>query len=210
MSTALPPIYEHVHIYQAVKEEKNVLHFFADRCGGQNNNRMVIIALHEIFIENSIEELSLNFLVSGHSQNENDNAHSVIEAAARKHTIYPVAQWEVAIQFVFKKTLEEVNSLKYNDVMNFQSQEDFPEYANILSDKVHKNDIVLPNKESKVYWLKLMMIKFTKNNTDQMMFKYHYSNEEWKFTTIYKPSKTHKMGKRKLRNQGKFQFSSFL
>ena len=72
MSTALPPIYEHVHIYQAVKEEKNVLHFFADRCGGQNNNRMVIIALHEIFIKNSIEELSLNFLVSGQSQNENE------------------------------------------------------------------------------------------------------------------------------------------
>ena len=26
---------------QAVKAEKNILHFFADRCGGQNNNRMV-------------------------------------------------------------------------------------------------------------------------------------------------------------------------
>ena len=29
-----------------------------------------------------------------------------------------------------------------------------------------------------------MMIKHGKNNTDQTMFKNHYGNEEWKFTTI--------------------------
>ena len=158
---------------------------------------MVIIALHEIFIKNSIEELSLNYLVSGHSQNENDNGYSVIEAAAWTHTIYTVAQWETAIQFAFKKNPVEINSLKYNDVINFQSQEAFPEYADILSDKVQKNNIVLPNKESKVFWSMLKMIKFSENITDQMMFKYHYSDEGWKFPTIYKLSKTCKMGMKK-------------
>ena len=116
------------------------------------------------------------------------NAYSVIEAAARKRKNYTVAQWETAIQFAFKKNPAEVDSLKYN-VINFQSHEAFPEYTNRLSDKAQENDIVLPNKESKVYWSKLMMIKFSKNNMDQMTFKYHYSDEEWKFITIYKPEK---------------------
>ena len=112
-------------------------------------------------------------------------------------SVYTVPQWETAIHFAFKKNPVEVNSLKYN-VINVQGQEAFPEYANILSDKVQKNDIVLPNKESKVYWPKLMMIKFSKNNADQIIFKYHYSDEECKFTTIYKPSKSCKMGKKKI------------
>lgn len=92
------------------------------------------------------------------------NAHSVIEAAARKHTNYNVAQWETAIQFAFKKNPAEVDSLKCN-VINFQSHEAFLEYTNMLSNKAQENDIVLPNKESKVYWSKLM-IKFSKNNMD--------------------------------------------
>ena len=56
---------------------------FAERCAGQNNNHMVLIALHEL-IKNieSIKE-NMNYLVSGHSQNENDTAHSIIENATK-------------------------------------------------------------------------------------------------------------------------------
>ena len=67
---------------QAVKEEKNILHFFADICGGQNN-RMAIIALYKMFIKDSIEELGLNLLVRSNSQNENDNTHSVLKQQIR-------------------------------------------------------------------------------------------------------------------------------
>ena len=86
------------------KQGKNVCHLFVDRCGGQNNNRMVVIALHEAFLKHGFDEITFNFLVIGHSQNENDNAHSVIEAAVWKHTLYTMAQWETAIQFAFKKS----------------------------------------------------------------------------------------------------------
>ena len=45
----------------------------------------------------SFRELTMNYLVSGHSQNENDSAHSVIEKATRKMTIYTIDQWHAAI-----------------------------------------------------------------------------------------------------------------
>ena len=131
--------------------------------------------------------LSLNFLVSGHSQNDNDNADSVIEAATRKHTIYRVVQWETAIEFAFKKNEVEINTLSHKDVIDFQNESFSPEYVNMLA-KVHQNDIQLTKKESKVYWLKLMRIKFTADKPEckRMLYKYHYGDDEWKFTTIYK------------------------
>jgi len=80
-------------------QETNV-NLFSDRCGGQNSNRMVIIAIHDVFYRSQLEELTMNFLVTGHSQNENDTAHSNIEQAVRKRTLYTPDQWKTAIQFV--------------------------------------------------------------------------------------------------------------
>ena len=178
------------YLRKAKSDGKKKIHLFADRCGGQNNNRMVIIALHEMFKKETFEELTLNFFVSGHSQNENDNAHSVIETTARKHTIYTLAQWETAIQFAFKKNPVEQSLLNHQDVINFQSKEAYPDYADLLTDKVHVNDVKLPKKESKVYWSKIMRIKFSGENREKMMFKYHYGDDEWKYTTICITPKT--------------------
>ena len=41
--------------------------------------------------------------MSGHSQNENDNAHSDIEHMYRKRTIYTPAECEAIIHCTFKK-----------------------------------------------------------------------------------------------------------
>ena len=49
-----------------------------------------------------IKYITLIYLVSGHSRNENDNANSVTEQISNKKTIYTPAEWEV-IQCAFKK-----------------------------------------------------------------------------------------------------------
>ena len=51
---------------QTYINNKNVtdIHLFSDRCGGQNMNRMVMVALHDIFLLSNLELLSMNFLVS--------------------------------------------------------------------------------------------------------------------------------------------------
>ena len=48
---------------------------------------MVLIMLLFAFHTFSFRELAMNYLVSSHSQNENDSAHSVIEKATIKMTI---------------------------------------------------------------------------------------------------------------------------
>lgn len=105
--------------------------------------------------------MGINYLISGHSYNENDTAHSVIESAFRKNTLYTMAQWETAIQMAFKKSPAEVNVLTHRDIADFQNPDAFPEYSDVLSDKVYENDNSSLKKESKIYWSKLMRIKFS-------------------------------------------------
>ena len=168
--------------------EAKKVNLFSDRCGGQNNNRMVAIALHDEFIRQpSLEELSMNFLVTGHSQNENDTAHSNIEKFSRKRSLYTPSEWKSAMQFSFKPGKAVINALKTEDVINFKDHEGFPEYLSILKDTTMENDVILKNrKDGKVYWSKIMQYKFVRSKPDKLFFKYHYGSPDYKFTTIYK------------------------
>lgn len=120
--------------YCEVQANKGIrtLHSFSDRCGGQANNRMVVLALMEAMIQYKFKDMSLNFLVSGHSQNENDNAHSVIEGFTRKKSIYTPLQWEDTIEEAFKTNTCIVNRITHSDIINLKSKEAFPEYALLL------------------------------------------------------------------------------
>ena len=162
--------------------KENVIHLFSDRSGGQNSNRMVIIALHEIFLQ-----LGMNFLVSGHSQNENDTAHSSIENITRMRKLYTPEQWKAVIPLAFKPDKVIVHSLKTKEIIDFKDVKSFPEYKAILNDEAAEDDTATRNKkDSKVYWSKIMQYKFVKNDPKKMYFNYHYSSPSYKFTTIYK------------------------
>ena len=55
-------------------------------------NSMVMVAPHDIFLLSNLELLSMNFLVSGHSENENDTALSNIEQTVWLRTLYTPEQ----------------------------------------------------------------------------------------------------------------------
>ena len=73
------------------------VNLISDRCLGQNQNRMFLIMLSDMLNEFKFDVIEFTFLVPGHSQNENDAAHSVKEKYTRDMTIYTPAHWEVAI-----------------------------------------------------------------------------------------------------------------
>ena len=53
---------------------------FADNCPGQNKNRFIIEMLSSSLINHpNIQVIQLAFFEKGHTQNENDTAHSVRE-----------------------------------------------------------------------------------------------------------------------------------
>ena len=177
----------------SIKDGKKVIHSFCDRCGSQNCNKMIVIAISKAVRLPDIDEITLNFLVSGHSQNENDTAHSVIEKATNKRTIYTTAQWETAIQMASKSHETKVNVIQHGDIIDFQNPEVFPDYAQLLKDEVYEDGISteqngkLTKKEMKtwkVYWSRIMQMKVTKENPDYLYFKYSYSDMEFKTVKI--------------------------
>lgn len=179
--------------YLKVKNEEGfkVINFFADRCGGQNCNRMILNMMCEAMKMFGFDSLSLNFLVSGHSQNENDTAHSVIEAACRNKTIYTTNQWEISIQMAFKKNVCKVVRVFHRDIINYKSPIAFPQFTSVLKDSVlemveadnskgeQKGKKAKKSKGIKVYWSKIMQVKFTKEHPNKMFFKYSYDEEKF-------------------------------
>ncbi|XP_077967084.1 uncharacterized protein LOC144420984 [Styela clava] len=149
---------------------------FCDRCSGQNNNRAMIVMLLYAMEELHFDEIALNFLITGHSQNENDTAHSVIERAVRKVNIYTTDQWKTAISMAFKKTKPEITLLKHGDFVNFKSASDFPKYAGIW-----KNNITIQTGSQtgeRLYWSKILQAKLKKTEPSILQFKYSYLDEE--------------------------------
>ena len=100
-----------VHLFRIIK----------NTCVGQNSSRMVLIMLSFAFNAFSFHELTMNYLVSGHSQNENDSAHSVIEKATRKMTIHTIDQWHAAIDMSFRKNKVEVVRVGHDDIKDFKN-----------------------------------------------------------------------------------------
>ena len=164
---------------------KKVIHFFSDRCGGQNNNRMVLVMLSlapNIF---HFDEITMNYLVTGHSQNENDNAHSCIESHTRGKTIYTLDQWELAIQMSFIKNKVKVFRIHYDDIIDFKNAKALHPYSNVLTKGATENyDEMHQDCQSRVYWSKIMQVKFVKERPSEMLFKYNYYDQEYKSATL--------------------------
>ena len=149
------------------------IYFFSDRCGGQNLNRYMIIMLSHSVIEFELDFIELTFLVSGHSQNENDTAHSTIERNYRGKTIYTTAQWESTIIQAFKKNEASIKTFMHEDFIDFKNEKAFPQYSMVYADKI------MDKSKKKVMWSKIVQAKFTSDGS--MAFKYSYVD---KFETV--------------------------
>ena len=107
------------------------VHLFCDRCGDQNNNRTVVLMLSYATAVLDIKEITLKFLITGHSQNENDTAHSIIETATRHKTIHTTDQWEMAITMAFKTHTPLVEVFDHTSVYDFKSPTSIPPLSSI-------------------------------------------------------------------------------
>lgn len=187
-------------VFDYLKELPDVVHtvhLFSDRCGGQNNNRMMLVMLSFALNCFKFKEITINYLVTGHSQNENDVAHSCIERHSKSKTIYNLDQWETAIQMSFVKNKLCMKRISHRDILDFKDCDNLYPYKDALT-----KDVLEENQ--KVYWSKLMQVKFVKSNPLNMFFKYNYFDNEFKciefakfssttrknnFMTFYHPSK---------------------
>ena len=95
---------------------------------------------HAIAALANVHEITLNFLITGHSQNENDTVHSIIETATKKKKIFTTDQWLTAIAMSFKKHVLTVEALDHNSILDFKFMPNFaPLWKSTLKIREGKN-----------------------------------------------------------------------
>lgn len=104
------------------KESLKKVYAFSDATASQNRNYIVASMLLQ-FIRQSehVEECNLIFFESGHSQNEGDSMHSVIERSSRHLHIYTPEQWVGVIKSANRRKPYIVNELSSTQILDWRA-----------------------------------------------------------------------------------------
>ena len=156
-------------------DSAKIIYLFCDRCGGQNKNRMINVTLLSSLVEFNLGKIELIILCSEHSQNENNTAQLVIKRQSRSQFIYTTtSQQEKTTNQALTSNVCSVKVLTHDDIIDFQSNKAFPEYAEVLEDKCYQNG---NDKKFKVMWSEIKQVKFSTENPNNMHYKYQYEEE---------------------------------
>ncbi|XP_039296244.1 uncharacterized protein LOC111058861 isoform X3 [Nilaparvata lugens] len=113
---------------EKVCQGKDVI-FYSDNCPGQNKNQAIAAAFIYAVENLNVKSVTHKFLTVGHTQNEGDMVHSLIEKqkklVLRSGPVSVPAQWITVIQSAKKKgnpfTVIEINTEDVKDIKHLKS-----------------------------------------------------------------------------------------
>lgn len=155
--------------------EKLDVIFYSDNCCGQQKNRFMLSMYHYAVEKYSyINSITHKFLVKGHSQNEGDCVHSVIERTVKKFLkagpICIPAQYITLIRGA-KKTGRpyQVNEMSYDS---------FFDLKNLAEQSLIGTNLKDSNGEA-IKITSVSMFRFEKESPQKIFFKTSYSEKEF-------------------------------
>ena len=142
---------------------------YSDCCAGQNRNRFIpLMFMHVVHNSDSLNSITHRFLESGHSQNEGDSMHSVIEKKIRNEEIY------VPEQYYDMASTAKVTGRRY--IVNEMS--DFFDFKSLAL----SNDLKLNWERNvdgeKVKWSKIKEIEVSREDQNSLFYKYSHGDDE--------------------------------
>lgn len=151
--------------YVDVTGEYERISFYCDNCPGQNKNKF-ILAMLAYFLKNTknIKEISLTYLVAGHTYMPVDSMHAVIEKYASKINVQAPSEWPTIIRNTRRKPKP------YEVTVCTKSA--FKDWKTIAPKK-------LKSKEgSEVKFLDIKRVKMTKSGLPFIEIKKTYDTDE--------------------------------
>ncbi|CAH1640749.1 unnamed protein product [Spodoptera littoralis] len=145
--------------------------FWSDNCAGQNRNRFVFF-LYTYCAKKFNVSIKHRFLEKGHTQNEGDSVHALIEREAANTTIYTPDEWRLLVRWA-KSTGKpyEVRNMTRNNFFDLKS------YVN--------NKIWSKNTEGvKVTWNCVKQVFVDKSEPNKLLYKCEHTGTEYKTVTI--------------------------
>ena len=83
----------HQSLLSSLPDTVKKISFHSDSCVQQNRNQFVASVLMHSVQSLPIEEITLNFLETGHTQMECDSMHAAIEHSKKNVSVYTVGEW---------------------------------------------------------------------------------------------------------------------
>lgn len=150
------------------KENENIKEFifFSDNCSGQNRNRY-IFALYLFISEKFNVKITHKFLEKGHTQNEADSIHALIERRKKGRTIFTPEQWIMLVK------MAKTSGNPYD--VTEMAQSDFKNLMSLITDE--KGNWNLTEEKEKVVWLKVKQVRIVPELGKKIFIKYNHFDE---------------------------------
>lgn len=154
-------------------DEKDII-FYSDNCAGQNKNKY-IACLYLYAVQNlNIKSITHKFLIRGHTQNEADSVHSLIEKEVKRNLksgpIYTPDQYITLIKNAKKSkpalNVHELNFETFFDLKSLQEEWGYNFSTNTNGNNVNWNDIKI--------------LKMEKVNPTVFFYKTSYNEDTYK------------------------------
>lgn len=144
-----------------VEHGKKTFHFYSDNCIGQNKNKIIILMY--LYAANKFSiNIEHRFFEPGHSQNENDSIHALIERNKQGKELF------TPDQFVMLVKLAKVKGKPYK--VKEMTQSDFYDFKS-LEGKRYKN-FQRDSEGKKVNWNSIKEFKVLSDALDILFVKY--------------------------------------
>ncbi|CAF4755652.1 unnamed protein product [Pieris macdunnoughi] len=145
--------------------------FWSDNCAGQNRNRFVF-SMYVYAAKKFNIYITHRFLQKGHTQNEGDSVHSVIERASQTKTIYSPHEWRLLVRWA-KNEGEPyvVRNVTQNDVFDFKC---------LVINKVWMKDI----NGKKINWSNIREVHADGSDPNKLFFKYDLTQSDYNILVI--------------------------
>lgn len=147
--------------------------FYSDNCCGQQKNKYLLTAYAYAVQKMNVNSITHKFLIRGHSQNEGDNVHSVIEKQVRRFIksgpVYVPAQYITLIQAA-KKTGKpyKVTEMSHEKFYNLKLlQEEWGNNFNVNEDR------------NQVKWHDVKVFRLEKEHPLCFFYKNSYEDEDY-------------------------------
>lgn len=153
------------------------VNLWSDNCGGQNRNRIVYY-MYLLATKMFEMKISHHFMEKGHTQNEGDSVHALIEKTARGRDIYSPDEWYSLVRWA------KVNGNPYN-VVEVNQNMIFDFKSNINNKNWTKN---LNNE--KIMWNKIKNIEVSPESYGLLDYKYSLGDNESNQLQCFKKTST--------------------
>ena len=139
---------------------------YADNCGGQNKNRFVLAALCYVVKHTDMERVALCFLERGHTQNENDSVHAIIEKSKKRQAIISTPQQYFTLVRGARKSKApfEVHEMSADDFFNVKR----------LAEKLQTSKDESGNK---IRWRDIRILAVEKDSPHKAFFAYGHNDK---------------------------------